>query len=91
MAKRHSARRRGHPQGQLPPGWHAALGEQCFLCGGLATGLVMFTPDRPQEYGAPPGKERRIFYNICDACQQAPDWVAQVEAELLRQMWAPWN
>jgi hypothetical protein len=58
----------------------AATPQRCILCDRPAECRGMFFPDRPSEYGAPPGKARVFIYAICADCWDRPTTVARVEA-----------
>jgi hypothetical protein len=48
----------------------------CILCQGPADFVGTFTPDNAERFGAVSGKSRVIFYGICTACAQEPDFDA---------------
>lgn len=46
------------------------------------TGLLAYVPNDPQRWGAAPGKDRLIWYTLCDPCFASPDWKVRAEKML---------
>lgn len=46
----------------------AAFTRPCLLCGGLPWVAGVFTPNQPEEWGAPSGKRRYLFFSLCLDC-----------------------
>ena len=62
---------------------HAA--QPCLMCGTVTDGGSCFAPDDSQLWGAPPGKQRLIFFALCSSCfvSTTPE---QREAQIERWM-----
>ena len=60
-----------------------AASGNCFLCGGNHCLFVgVFNPDKPNEFGAPIGKNRFFFYGLCEKCHEKKNCVDLVEAKI---------
>ncbi len=53
--------------------------KRCILCNRRPNLTGMFFPNKPANYGAPPGKMRIIMYPICSKCRRKPGSSARVE------------
>ena len=58
--------------------------DPCCLCHDHSDMVGVFSPgkERATEFGAPPGKERMIFYPICSACLESPEAQERIETVL---------
>lgn len=53
----------------------------CVLCGSQNTSDVgCFVPSHPEEFGAPQGHARHVFFAICKECRARDDYTAQIKA-----------
>jgi len=53
----------------------------CLKCGCVpADAAGMFTSPNAQKYGAPIGKDRFIFYPLCQECRKLPGVLTEVES-----------
>lgn len=63
---------------------------QCLLCGGASVVGGIFIPNEAfaKRIGQPKGKQRLVFYALCEACFALPhpDRSDRIEAKLLREM-----
>ena len=57
----------------------------CILCRQQAEGGGAFIPFAPGLWGAPPGKDRVVFYVLCERCRSVPDVLTRVEAEVAKR------
>ncbi len=64
----------------------AIPGDRCVLCGKPPVLIGIFKPDKPESFGAPPGKIRLIRYCLCENCQRKPDTSAKVEKVLMSEL-----
>lgn len=60
-----------------------AAARGCIICRGPAQLAGMFQPTDSRAWGAKPGKQRIIFYGLCDACSERTSLEA-IEQELAR-------
>jgi hypothetical protein len=54
----------------------------CELCGRYTEDIGIFIPSKPSLWGAPTGKDRLIFYPLCERCRTSPDALVRVEARI---------
>jgi hypothetical protein len=57
--------------------------DACLLCGRLTRGVILYTPDDAQAFGAAPGVERHLLYRLCAVCRERPESVPAAQ-QLLR-------
>jgi hypothetical protein len=60
-----------------------AAARGCVICRGPAQLVGMFQPTDSEAWGARPGKQRIVFYGLCDACRKSTS-VEAIEAQLAR-------
>jgi hypothetical protein len=60
----------------------------CLLCGEKqAVYIGLFSPDRPEVWGAPPGTVGGVIgYRLCARCKRVPEVTQHVEARLMRDI-----
>lgn len=70
---------------KIRAGLALASRKPCLLCDGPPDFAAAFVPDddHGSEYGAPDGKDRWIFYSLCDACRERPDATEEIEQRLM--------
>jgi hypothetical protein len=54
----------------------------CDSCGRYTEGIGIFIPFESSLWGAPTGKDRLIFYPLCERCRTSPDALVRVEARI---------
>ena len=59
--------------------------QPCILCGGHGFYGAMFIPDKEHQelFGAPDGKERMMFYSICESCKASSNRSKRIESIIL--------
>ena len=56
--------------------FESTVDSPCIRCRAPATLVGSFSPNDAEKFGGAPGKYRVIFYGLCEACAQEPDFEA---------------
>ena len=54
--------------------------EPCILCGGKAAAICQFIPSDSKLFGGQEGKQRLMFYSLCNKCLMDSQAIHKVES-----------
>lgn len=65
----------------------ARLPDACTVCSDHPRDIVLaYCPVDSQQWGAPEGKDRMIWYTLCMPCYMSPDWKERAENMLAARL-----
>ncbi len=64
----------------------ARPGDRCLICGALPDVIGLFKPQKPETWGAAPGKTRFLRYCLCSKCHEKPDAPERAEKILRAEL-----